>query len=90
MSYSSFQQKYEHVGPKVTRSQDSKRSQVDDKRLCLVDDLKKLEITYKSNLKEQAQPKSQRSLHYVHKMKSKKLSLIRRRCCSIIPAKSDS
>ncbi|GKB73897.1 putative reverse transcriptase domain-containing protein, partial [Tanacetum coccineum] len=31
---------YEHVGPEVTRSQEGKRSQDDDKRLCLVDDLK--------------------------------------------------
>ncbi|GJX80071.1 hypothetical protein Tco_0328220 [Tanacetum coccineum] len=41
--------------PKVTSTQDGKRSQDDDKRLCLVDDLKKLKITYKSSLKEQAQ-----------------------------------
>ncbi|GJY34377.1 hypothetical protein Tco_0418846 [Tanacetum coccineum] len=33
-------QQYEHVGPEVTRSQEGKRSQDDDKRLCLVDDLK--------------------------------------------------
>ncbi|GKB25377.1 hypothetical protein Tco_0864778 [Tanacetum coccineum] len=32
--------KYEHVGPEVTRSQEGKRSQDDDKRLCLVIDLK--------------------------------------------------
>ncbi|GJZ28430.1 hypothetical protein Tco_0573077 [Tanacetum coccineum] len=39
--YSSFQDKerYEHVGPKVTSSQEGKRSQ-DDKRLDLADDLK--------------------------------------------------
>ncbi|GJW81300.1 hypothetical protein Tco_0145275 [Tanacetum coccineum] len=49
------QEKYEHVGPKVTSTQDGKRSQDDDKRLCLVDDIKKLKITYKSSLKEQAQ-----------------------------------
>ncbi|GJY81097.1 retrovirus-related pol polyprotein from transposon TNT 1-94 [Tanacetum coccineum] len=54
--FTSFQdkQRYEHVGPNVTSTQDGKRSQVDDKRLCLVDDLKKLKITYKSSLKEQA------------------------------------
>ncbi|GKA01286.1 hypothetical protein Tco_0673951 [Tanacetum coccineum] len=34
------QQQYEHVGLEVTRSQEGKRSQDDDKRLCLVDDLK--------------------------------------------------
>ncbi|GJW97666.1 hypothetical protein Tco_0179474 [Tanacetum coccineum] len=49
------QEKYEHVSPKVTSTQDGKISQVDDKRLCLVDDLKKLKITYKTILKEQAQ-----------------------------------
>ncbi|GJZ79389.1 hypothetical protein Tco_0644226 [Tanacetum coccineum] len=40
--YSSFQdkEKYEHVGPKVTSSQEGKRSQDDDKRLDLADDLK--------------------------------------------------
>ncbi|GKD91438.1 hypothetical protein Tco_1366945, partial [Tanacetum coccineum] len=40
------QQQYEHVGPKVTGTQDGKRSQDDDSRLCLVDDLKVLKITY--------------------------------------------
>ncbi|GJW48737.1 hypothetical protein Tco_0080383 [Tanacetum coccineum] len=35
---------YEHVGPEVTRSQEGKRSQNDDKRLCLVDDLKEAQI----------------------------------------------
>ncbi|GJV52277.1 hypothetical protein Tco_1448018 [Tanacetum coccineum] len=38
----SYQEKYEHVDP-----QDGKRSQVDDMRLCLVNDLKKLKITFK-------------------------------------------
>ncbi|GJW11427.1 hypothetical protein Tco_1577254 [Tanacetum coccineum] len=46
---SSNQEKYEHVGPNVTSTQDGKRSQVDDKRLCLVDDLKKLKIIFKSS-----------------------------------------
>ncbi|GJR23787.1 hypothetical protein Tco_0972314 [Tanacetum coccineum] len=43
----SYQEKYEHVGPK---SQDHKmeRLQDDVMRLCLVDDLKKLKITFKS------------------------------------------
>ncbi|GJZ12350.1 hypothetical protein Tco_0547580 [Tanacetum coccineum] len=36
------QEQYEHVGPEVTRSQEGKRSQDDDKRLCLVDDLKEV------------------------------------------------
>ncbi|GJY05140.1 hypothetical protein Tco_0371080 [Tanacetum coccineum] len=36
------QEQYEHVGLEVTRSQEGKRSQDDDKRLCLVDDLKEV------------------------------------------------
>ncbi|GJR36682.1 hypothetical protein Tco_1212366 [Tanacetum coccineum] len=36
------QEQYEYVGPEVTRSQEGKRSQDDDKRLCLVDDLKEV------------------------------------------------
>ncbi|GJV07177.1 hypothetical protein Tco_1344833 [Tanacetum coccineum] len=39
------QQQYEHVGPKVTSTQDGKRSQDEDSRLCLVDDLKKMSAT---------------------------------------------
>ncbi|GJR04880.1 hypothetical protein Tco_0527864 [Tanacetum coccineum] len=42
------QEQYEHVGPEVTRSQEGKRSQDDDKRLCLVDDLKEFKITFMS------------------------------------------
>nr|GEV65017.1 hypothetical protein [Tanacetum cinerariifolium] len=42
----SYQEKYEHVGPKVTRSQEGKRSQDDDKRFCLVDDLNKFKFTF--------------------------------------------
>ncbi|GJV87650.1 hypothetical protein Tco_1531588 [Tanacetum coccineum] len=40
---SSFQdqERYEHVGPQDTRPQDGKRSQDDDQRLDLADDLKK-------------------------------------------------
>ncbi|GJR34605.1 hypothetical protein Tco_1210289 [Tanacetum coccineum] len=35
------QEKYEHVGPQVTRPQDGERSQDDDQRLDLADDLMK-------------------------------------------------
>ncbi|GKD40326.1 hypothetical protein Tco_1260533, partial [Tanacetum coccineum] len=44
--YTSFQEqeKYEHVGPKVTSTQDGKRSQVDDSRLCLANDPKEAQI----------------------------------------------
>ncbi|GJY86791.1 hypothetical protein Tco_0500817 [Tanacetum coccineum] len=34
------QERYEHVGPQDTRSQDSEKPQVDDQRLDLADDLK--------------------------------------------------
>nr|GEW54501.1 hypothetical protein [Tanacetum cinerariifolium] len=37
-------EKYEHVGPKVTRSQEDKRLQDDEKKRCLADDPKKMEI----------------------------------------------
>ncbi|GJT99356.1 hypothetical protein Tco_1038713 [Tanacetum coccineum] len=55
--YSSFQdkEKYEHVGPKVTSSKEDKRSQDDDKRLDLADDLKKAQYHIQVKLKEQAQ-----------------------------------
>ncbi|GJU35597.1 hypothetical protein Tco_1183951 [Tanacetum coccineum] len=42
------QEQYEHVGPEVTRSQEGKRSQDDDKRLCLVDDLKEVQDSHAS------------------------------------------
>ncbi|GJV36136.1 hypothetical protein Tco_1408613 [Tanacetum coccineum] len=50
------QEQYEHVGPKVTRSQEGKRSQDDDKRLCLVDDLK--EVLNHIHIKSKIQVKS--------------------------------
>ncbi|GJT89474.1 hypothetical protein Tco_1071191 [Tanacetum coccineum] len=40
-SSSIYQEKYEHVGPQDTRPQDGKRSQDDDQRLDLADDLMK-------------------------------------------------
>ncbi|GJX80342.1 hypothetical protein Tco_0328491 [Tanacetum coccineum] len=40
-TYFQYQEQYEHVGPEVTRSQEGKRSQDDDKRLCLVNDFNK-------------------------------------------------
>ncbi|GJZ55007.1 hypothetical protein Tco_0610200 [Tanacetum coccineum] len=39
-SSSIYQERYEHVGPQDTRSQDGERPQVDDQRLDLADDLK--------------------------------------------------
>ncbi|GKF83947.1 hypothetical protein Tco_0248845 [Tanacetum coccineum] len=41
---STNQERYEHVGPEVTSSQDGKVYKM-AKRLCLVDDLKMLKIT---------------------------------------------
>nr|GEX41042.1 hypothetical protein [Tanacetum cinerariifolium] len=38
----SYQEKYEYVGPEVIRLQDGKRSQDDNKKLCLIDDLKEV------------------------------------------------
>ncbi|GJX54820.1 hypothetical protein Tco_0283189 [Tanacetum coccineum] len=52
--YTSFQnqEKYEHVGLKVISTQDGKRSQDDDdKRLCLVDDLKEAQVYIQVKLK---------------------------------------
>ncbi|GJV02940.1 hypothetical protein Tco_1336509 [Tanacetum coccineum] len=51
-----YQEQYEHVSPEVTRSQESKRSQDDDKRLCLVEDLKKAKdhIHIKSKIQAKA------------------------------------
>ncbi|GJR19863.1 hypothetical protein Tco_0968390 [Tanacetum coccineum] len=48
-------EKYEHVGPKVTSSQEGKRSQDDDKRLDLTNDLKEAQVHIQVKLKEQAQ-----------------------------------
>ncbi|GJU63002.1 hypothetical protein Tco_1244837 [Tanacetum coccineum] len=42
------QEQYEHDGPVVTRLQEGQRSQDDDNRLCLVDDLKDTSSSLKS------------------------------------------
>ncbi|GJX30012.1 hypothetical protein Tco_0238091 [Tanacetum coccineum] len=55
---------YEHVGPEVTRSRESKRSQDDDKRLCLVDDLKDFKITFMSSQRYKPKPKVKD--HYIN------------------------
>ncbi|GJX92612.1 hypothetical protein Tco_0347198 [Tanacetum coccineum] len=64
--YTRFQRQehYEHVGPEVTRSQEGKRSQDDEKRLCLVDDLKKFKITFMSSQRYKPKPKvKDQSIH---------------------------
>ncbi|GJX17483.1 hypothetical protein Tco_0218315 [Tanacetum coccineum] len=55
--FDSFQdkEKCEHVGPIVTRSQEGIRLQDDEKRLCLVNDIKKAQDHIQVKLKEQAQ-----------------------------------
>ncbi|GJW16341.1 hypothetical protein Tco_0020474 [Tanacetum coccineum] len=45
------QEKYEHIGPKVTSTQDGKRSQDDDKRLYSADDLKMIKDDIQVKLK---------------------------------------
>ncbi|GJY75016.1 hypothetical protein Tco_0479447 [Tanacetum coccineum] len=57
-------EQYEHVGPEVTRSQEGKRSQDDDKRLCLVDDLKEFKITFMSSQRYKPKPKVKD--HYIN------------------------
>nr|GEV66200.1 hypothetical protein [Tanacetum cinerariifolium]GEX49127.1 hypothetical protein [Tanacetum cinerariifolium]GEX49693.1 hypothetical protein [Tanacetum cinerariifolium] len=64
--YSRFQhqEEYEHVVPKVTISQEGKRSHDDDKRLCLVDDLKEFKITFISSQTHNSKPKV--NDHYIN------------------------
>ncbi|GJV17431.1 hypothetical protein Tco_1362754 [Tanacetum coccineum] len=50
------QQRYEHVSPKVTSTQD------DDSRLCLVDDLKVLKITYSHTSQDKGTSSSLKSM----------------------------
>ncbi|GJR93761.1 hypothetical protein Tco_0265935 [Tanacetum coccineum] len=59
----SYQEKYEHVGPK---SQDHKMARLQDdvKRLCLVDDLKKFKITFMSRQRYKSKPKVKD--HYIN------------------------
>ncbi|GKF25966.1 hypothetical protein Tco_0081860, partial [Tanacetum coccineum] len=69
--YSSFQdqENYEHVGMKVTSTKDGKRSQDDDKRLCLADDLKEAQFHMQVKLKgTNSKPKVKDHYAY-HKLK---------------------
>ncbi|GKA92340.1 hypothetical protein Tco_0814265 [Tanacetum coccineum] len=63
--YTSYQDKerYEHAGPKVTSSQVSKRSQDDDERFDMADDLKEAQDQSLSCNKEQALDQA----HYIFK-----------------------
>ncbi|GJX41438.1 hypothetical protein Tco_0256428 [Tanacetum coccineum] len=49
-SSSIYQERYEHVGPQDTRSQDGERPQVDDQRLDLADDLKEAQVHISSTI----------------------------------------
>ncbi|GJU58173.1 hypothetical protein Tco_1235939 [Tanacetum coccineum] len=71
--YSSSQdkEKYEHVGPKVTSSQEGKISQDDDKRLDLADDLKEAQVHIQVKLKEQAQAYSLKITTHISQDKDK-------------------
>ncbi|GJS04307.1 hypothetical protein Tco_0320815 [Tanacetum coccineum] len=71
--YTSFQnqEKYEHVGLKVTSTQDGKRSQDDDKRLCLVDDLKEVQVHIQVKLKGTSSSLKSKDRYTYHKLKDK-------------------
>ncbi|GKB48310.1 hypothetical protein Tco_0899063 [Tanacetum coccineum] len=59
----SYQEKYEHVGPK-SQVHKMARLQDDVKILCLVNDLKKLKITFMSSQRYKSKPKVKD--HYIN------------------------
>ncbi|GJZ64150.1 hypothetical protein Tco_0620571 [Tanacetum coccineum] len=65
----SYQEKYKHVGPKVTSTQVGKRSQVDDNRLCLADALKKLKDHIQVKLKGTSSSLKSKDHCAYHKLK---------------------
>ncbi|GKD53317.1 hypothetical protein Tco_1286704 [Tanacetum coccineum] len=65
------QEKYEHVGPKVTSLQEGKRSQDDDKRLYSADDLKKLKDHIQVKLKGTSSSLKSKDHYAYHKIKNK-------------------
>ncbi|GJS26422.1 hypothetical protein Tco_0487042 [Tanacetum coccineum] len=65
------QEKYEHVGPKVTSTQDGKRSQDGDKRLYSADDLKKLKDYMQVKLKGISLSLKSKDHYAYHKLYSK-------------------
>ncbi|GJR74887.1 hypothetical protein Tco_0087252 [Tanacetum coccineum] len=70
--YSSFQdkEKYEHVAPKVTSSQEGKRSD-DDKRLDLADDLKEAQYHIQVKLKRTSSSLKSKVYNTYHNMMTK-------------------
>ncbi|GJZ71412.1 hypothetical protein Tco_0635263 [Tanacetum coccineum] len=75
MPYSSFQVKdevkYEHVGLKVISTQDGVKSQDDDQRLCLVDDLKEVQVHIQVKLKGTSSSLKSKDHYAYHKLKDK-------------------
>ncbi|GJU49969.1 hypothetical protein Tco_1219524 [Tanacetum coccineum] len=71
--YTSFQdqEKCEHGGSKVTSTHDGERSQDDDKRLYLVDDLKKLKDHMQVKLKGTSSSLKPKDHYAYHKLKDK-------------------
>ncbi|GJZ54583.1 hypothetical protein Tco_0609468 [Tanacetum coccineum] len=71
--YTSFQdqEKYEHVGPKVTSTQEGKISQDDDKRLYSADDLKKFKDHTQVKLKGTSSSLKSKDCYAYHKLKDK-------------------
>ncbi|GJR33281.1 hypothetical protein Tco_1109513 [Tanacetum coccineum] len=71
--YSSFQdkEKYKHVGPKVTSSQEGKIPQDDDKRLDVDDDLKKSQDYIQVKLKGTSSSLKSKDHYTYHKMMTK-------------------
>ncbi|GKB63983.1 retrovirus-related pol polyprotein from transposon TNT 1-94 [Tanacetum coccineum] len=65
------QKKYEHVGPKVTSTQDGKRSQDDDMRLCSADDLNELKDRMQVKLKGTSSSLKSKDHYAYHKLKDK-------------------
>ncbi|GJX46215.1 hypothetical protein Tco_0271405 [Tanacetum coccineum] len=69
------QQQYEHGGLKVTSTQDGKRSQDDDSRLCLTDDLKKLKDHMQVKLKGTSSSLKSKDRYAYHKLKDEESRL---------------
>ncbi|GJR55169.1 hypothetical protein Tco_1405690 [Tanacetum coccineum] len=65
------EEKYEHVGSKVTSTQDGKRSQDDDKRFYLADDLKEAQNHMQDKLKGTSSSLKSKDHYAYHKLKYK-------------------
>ncbi|GKD44932.1 hypothetical protein Tco_1269577, partial [Tanacetum coccineum] len=65
------QEKYEHVGLKATSSPDGERSQDDDSRLCLADDLKEAQVHMQVKLRGTSSNLKSKDHYAYHKLKDK-------------------